>query len=206
MRNKDRHSRSGGFSHWKVMGTAGGDNAILLDPIRGPLNEGGLTAERLGWHLPGFDDSDWPTSSPSSPTSAETNGTASAAATGAAGVKFYRTVVPLHVPRGLDAYISFTLTAPAGSKIRAQLFVNGYQYGRFVPWVGNQVEFPVPAGVLDYDGDNTIGLSVWRQSADGDAGVEVGWRVTGVVESGFSPLFEGGYLRPGWSRERLAWA
>ncbi|KAK3079254.1 hypothetical protein LTS18_005337, partial [Coniosporium uncinatum] len=164
---------------------------------------------RLGWHLPGFDDGDWAASSPSSPpslssssSSAGSNGTATATA---AGVTFYRTVVPLNIPKGVDAYIAFTLTSPAGSKVRAQLFVNGYQYGRFVPWVGNQVEFPVPPGILDYDGENTVGLSVWSQSTEG-AGVEVGWKVTGVVESGFSPLFEGGYLRPGWTRERLAWA
>jgi len=37
-----------GFEYWKVTGTAGGDDAAPLDPVRRPLNENGLTAERLG--------------------------------------------------------------------------------------------------------------------------------------------------------------
>ncbi|KAF9526881.1 glycoside hydrolase superfamily [Crepidotus variabilis] len=46
---------------WKVTGNLGGEN---LDKTRGPLNEGGLYAERQGWHLPGFDDTAWPASKP----------------------------------------------------------------------------------------------------------------------------------------------
>lgn len=40
------------FDQWKIQGNAGGEKNI--DPVRGPLNEGGLYGERLGWHLPGF--------------------------------------------------------------------------------------------------------------------------------------------------------
>ena len=50
------------FTSWKVAGKAGGQENI--DPVRGAYNEGGLTAERLGWHLPGFDDSEWAAGSP----------------------------------------------------------------------------------------------------------------------------------------------
>ena len=42
------------FSQWRVTGTVGG--GANLDPMRGPYNEGGLYAERMGWHLPGFND------------------------------------------------------------------------------------------------------------------------------------------------------
>ena len=28
--------------------------AYELDPVRAPMNEGGLLAERQGWHLPGY--------------------------------------------------------------------------------------------------------------------------------------------------------
>ena len=94
----------------------------------------------------------------------------------------------------------------APNAYRAQLFVNGYQYGRFNPYIGNQVVFPVPVGVLDYTGENTIGVAVWAQTEDG-AGITVDWKVNYVADS---PLdvsgLETGELRPGWSAERLKFA
>jgi len=176
------------FTSWKVAGTAGGDSHPL-DPIRGPLAEGGLTAERLGWHLTGFDDSAWDTGSPATGSSGP-------------GVQFYRTIVPLNVPAGLDVSLSFVLSAPASQKVRAQLFVNGYQYARFNPWIGHQTEFPVPPGVLDYAGDNTIGLAVWAQSEE-IAQVGVEWKVEYVATTSYDLRFDGSYLRPGWTEERL---
>ena len=178
------------FASWKVAGTAGGDRH-LLDPIRGHLAEGGLTAERLGWHLPGFDDSAWNTSSPTTGLSGP-------------GVQFYRTMVPLNIPSGLDVSLSFVLSAPGSQKLRAQLFVNGYQYARFNPWIGHQTEFPVPPGILDYAGDNTIGLAVWAQSEHG-AQVDVEWKVEYVATTSYDLRFNGTYLRPGWTKERLVY-
>jgi hypothetical protein len=35
---------------WRIQGGTGDD------PVRGPLNAGGLYGERAGWHLPGFPD------------------------------------------------------------------------------------------------------------------------------------------------------
>lgn len=99
------------FTSWKVAGNAGGQANI--DPIRGPYNEGGLHAERLGWILPGFDDSDWASGTPEQGLSE-------------AGAKFYRTILPLDIPEGLDVSLAFELTAPTNSKLRAQLYVNGY--------------------------------------------------------------------------------
>ena len=180
------------FSSWKVAGTAGGTTS-QLDPIRGPLAEGGLYAERAGWHLPGFDDSAWE----------DTSSPATTGLTGA-GIRFYRTVVPLSIPPGLDVSISFKLSAPRSQNLRAQLFVNGYQYGRFNPHIGHQVDFPVPPGVLDYGGNNTIGLAIWAQSDEG-AQVGIDWKVNYVADSSFDVLFDGKYLRPEWNAERLAY-
>lgn len=181
----------GKFSSWKVAGTAGGDSNPI-DPMRGALAEGGLSGERLGWHLPGYDDSSWNTSLPSTGFSG-------------AGVKFYRTVVPLSIPAGRDVSIAFVLSSPGSQKLRAQLFVNGYQYGRFNPWIGNQVEFPVPPGILDYSGENTIALAVWSQSEEGgQIGVE--WKIEYVTETSYDFLFDGSYLRPSWDKRRLAYA
>ncbi|CBF90000.1 hypothetical protein AN0194.2 [Aspergillus nidulans FGSC A4] len=78
-----------GFSSWKVARTAGGATGATLDPERTRYNEGGLTAELLGWHLPGFDDSKWPRASPSD------------GFTGA-GVRFYRTNLAFNTPAGHD--------------------------------------------------------------------------------------------------------
>ncbi|KAF2092648.1 hypothetical protein NA57DRAFT_49846 [Rhizodiscina lignyota] len=180
------------FTKWKVAGTAGGDEHVL-DPMRGALNEGGLVAERLGWHLPGFDDSSWASGSPAS------NGLSSA------GIRFYRTTMPLHIPAGVDVSLAIIVSSPGSLKLRSLLFVNGYQYGRFNPWMGHQIEFPVPAGVLDYNGDNTIGLAVWAQSEEG-AQVGVDLKVEYVAESSLDVTFDSSYLRPAWTKSRLAYA
>ena len=71
------------------------------------------------------------------------------------------------------------------------------------------MEFPVVPGILDYDGMNTIGVSVWTQSGGPieENVVEVGWRVVGFWESGFNSRFEdAGRLRPGWTGERERYA
>ncbi|KAI8934745.1 hypothetical protein NX059_008433 [Plenodomus lindquistii] len=179
------------FTTWKIAGEAGGENT-QLDPVRGPLAEGGLVAERLGWILPGFDDSAWNSSSPS-------DGIAEA------GIAFYRTTIPLDVPAELDASFAFVFNAVGSKAVRVQLFVNGYQYARFNPYVGNEIKFPVPPGVLNYSGDNVIGVSVWAQTDEG-AKVEVELVQEYAIESSWSSRFESEYLRPGWTKERLSYA
>ncbi|KKY28421.1 putative beta-galactosidase b [Phaeomoniella chlamydospora] len=195
------------FTKWKVAGTAGGDTySHTLDPIRSPINEGGLTAERLGWHLPSFDDSSWTASSPSTGFTSAT-------------VKFYRTTFPsIDIPTGHDVSLSFRLTTPSSGPLsfRALLFVNGYQYGRFNPYIGNQIDFPVPPGILSYassddyhDDDeqgNTVGLAVWAQSTEG-AKINVELNAEYVLESGYEFNFgDTRVLRPGWTEERLKYA
>lgn len=118
---------SASFTSWKVAGNAGAEDNI--DTIRGPYNEGGLHAERLGWHLPGFDTSRWANGSPEKGLME-------------AGASFYVKKVQLDLPSGVDVSLGFVLGSPAGSKVRAQLYVNGYMFGKFVPWIGNQVVFP----------------------------------------------------------------
>lgn len=100
------------FTPWRFAGTAGGD-AIQIDPVFGALAEGGLYAERLGWHLPGFDDSAWERTSPT------------VVGLTSPGVRFYRTVVPLDILAGLDVSLAFVLSASASLAVRVPLFVNG---------------------------------------------------------------------------------
>lgn len=175
------------FSSWKVAGNAGGQANI--DPVRGTIAEGGLHAERVGWHLPGFDDSNWASGSPSEGVNNATIG-------------FFRTISKLDLAEGYDGALALVLDSPEGSVLRAQLYVNGYQYGKFVPHVGNQITFPVPPGIVNLRGDNTIGLNIWSQTAEG-AKVDVKWKVLGVYESAFDTNFDASYLQPGWSEERL---
>ncbi|KAK0112257.1 hypothetical protein ONS96_001506 [Cadophora gregata f. sp. sojae] len=171
----------GKFTQWKLAGTAGGQKN--LDPIRGPYNEGGLHGERLGWHLPGFPDNSWKSSAPDVGLSE-------------AGMKWYRTTVPLNIPAGLDVSLGFRLSSPSGSALRAMIYVNGYQFGKYSPHIGNQVVFPVFPGILNYNGKNTIAVSVWAMDAKG-AAIGIEWDVIGVVESGFK-LQDTAYLRPVW--------
>ncbi|KAL1852466.1 hypothetical protein Daus18300_012147 [Diaporthe australafricana] len=204
------------FTDWKIAGPAGGEANI--DPIRGVYNEGGLYAERVGMHLPGYPDSGWKAVGGSD--NGSTTTTATTLAVPGAGIRVFRAVVPLSVPEGLDVSVSFQFSAPGNgsskstyvpadaahsNQVRALLFVNGYQYGRFNPYIGNQITFPVPTGILDYDGDNTIAVTVWSQSAEG-AEVRLDWNVEYVHSTGYDMSFDAQYLRPGWSDDRLACA
>ncbi|KAI2790701.1 putative beta-galactosidase B [Penicillium oxalicum] len=183
-----------GFTHWRLAGTAGGESN--LDPVRGVYNEDGLYGERVGWHLPGFDDSKWPTT-----TSLGFKG---------ATVRFFRTTVPLNFPSGTDVSVSFVLSTPAGSTkaYRAQIFINGYQYGRYNPHIGNQVIYPVPAGILNYNGENTVVVALWAQTEAG-ADIKVDWRVNYVADSSLDAVTlseKAEDLRPKWTEERNKFA
>jgi beta-galactosidase len=50
------------------------------------------------------------------------------------------------------------------------LYVNGYQYGKYVNNIGPQTSFPVPEGILNYHGTNWLALSLWAQ---GDSGAKL---------------------------------
>lgn len=80
------------------------------------IHLGGLLAERVGWHMNGFDSSRWPSTN----TMAVTNAT----------VTFFRKVVNFSIPEGYDVPLYIRIGSPAGQKLRVQLWVNGYQYGK----------------------------------------------------------------------------
>lgn len=141
----------GNITSWKVQGKLGGNTkyvsrlpSFLLprthnetfsslpsfpDRVRGITNEGGFSAEREGWPLPGFDTSSWEKRSPS-------QGLATP------GVGFFVTTVALDIPSGFDVPISVVYEGlnTAGSNstaYRSQLYVNGWQFGRFVSNLGS---------------------------------------------------------------------
>ncbi|KAJ4363687.1 hypothetical protein N0V83_009984 [Neocucurbitaria cava] len=99
------------FDQWKIQGNAGGERNI--DPVRGPMNEGGLYGERLGWHLPGFDTGDW---EDESPVEVGVQG---------AGIKWFTTTFDLNIDEDLDVPLGVEFGAPTGTIARILLFVNG---------------------------------------------------------------------------------
>lgn len=123
---------------WKLTGNLGGENYI--DQTRGPLNEGGLYAERQGFTQPNPPSSSWASGSP-------VNGIKNA------GVAFYTTSFELDLPKGYDVPLSFNFGNSTGSDgegtsdYRVQLWVNGWQFGKYVNNIGPQRSFPVPQGM-----------------------------------------------------------
>ncbi|KAF1989362.1 glycoside hydrolase family 35 protein [Aulographum hederae CBS 113979] len=174
---------------WKLTGNFGGEDYADFD--RGPLNEGGMYPERQGFHLPSPPSADWKKSA--GPTEGIPN----------AGIAFYTTSFTLDLPAGYDIPLSFVFkngtaatapnlitnnspttplraTAPA---YRCQLFVNGYQFGKYVNNIGPQTRFPVPEGILDYHGENWVAVSLWALE-EGGARVEGLELVAGMVVEG----------------------
>jgi beta-galactosidase GanA len=143
---------------WKIQGKQGGET--LPDPARGPANNGGQYGERMGWHLPGFDDRSWAKA-------------IVPAAQADAGTNWYRTSFALNVPKGQDATIglSFGDASKPRSPVRYRvlIFVNGWNMGQFIAHVGPQRTFPIPEGILNHRGRNHVALAVTSDGAPGDA-------------------------------------
>ncbi|KAH9162168.1 hypothetical protein EDB89DRAFT_657033 [Lactarius sanguifluus] len=72
------------------------------DRVRSVLNEGGLFGERAGWHLPGFDTSNWVAWDLSA-----------GLPSGNASVGFFSTEFPPHIPPGFNVMLSFTFDESA---------------------------------------------------------------------------------------------
>lgn len=132
---------------WRIQGVRGGED--LLDTVRGPLNNGGLYGERAGWDLPGYPDRSWQ------------NVTLPATDT-TPGVSWYRTDADLDLPRHQDTSVGLTFTDDPERRYRATIFVNGWQVGNYVNYLGPQHTFPVPNGILEPNGHNTIAIAVWN--------------------------------------------
>jgi hypothetical protein len=120
---------------WKLTGNLGGESYI--DKVRGPLNEGGLYAERQGFTQPFPPNANWSNGNPETGISA-------------AGIAFYQAEISLDLPNNYDIPLTFnfgnTTIDGAVAIYRAQLWVNGYQFGKYTNHIGPQSSFPVPQG------------------------------------------------------------
>ncbi|EPS37421.1 hypothetical protein H072_8897 [Dactylellina haptotyla CBS 200.50] len=140
---------------WKLTGNLGGEKYI--DKERGPWNEGGLYAERQGSPLDGIKEP---------------------------GVAFYRSTFDLHVPEGVDYPMAIQYSNSTGSYYRSQIYINGYQFGKYVNSIGPQTSFFVPQGILNYNGTNTIAISLWAMQDAGASLKSLDLRILGKVEGG----------------------
>ncbi|KAH8815593.1 glycoside hydrolase superfamily [Xylogone sp. PMI_703] len=182
-----------GFKTWKIQGNAGGSSNI--DAVRGPMNEGGLYGERIGLHLPSVSDSLF-----TSRTSSPLDGLNSS------GIAFYTTTFHLNIDSDLDVPLGISLSAPAGTVARVMIFLNGYQYGKYVPHIGPQTRFPVPPGVVNNRGENTLSVSLWAMTDDGAKLDDVSLFSYGAYQSDFGFNQDWSYLQPGWDEGRLQYA
>ncbi|KAH9815868.1 family 35 glycoside hydrolase [Melampsora americana] len=150
---------------WKLQGQLGGFY-WLPDPDRGIMNENGFFGIRSGWHLPNYplrNSSEWIQSSPI------TNGM------NQAGIGFYHTEIDLDLPRGYDMMISlnFGQVFDQGNqevgkgRYRVEFWVNGWHMGRYVSDLGPQFRFPIHEGILNFQGSNELGLTLWAMDRQG---------------------------------------
>ncbi|KAM0718146.1 hypothetical protein Q7P37_006478 [Cladosporium fusiforme] len=143
---------------WKLTGNLNGENHI--DQTRGPLNEGAFYAERQGYHLPAPPNKSWKRSSPLQ-------------GIDGSGITFYSANFELDMPDGYDIPLSFVFanSTERPQAFRAQLYVNGWQFGKYtaalVHHLGPQTKFPVPQGILNYEGANYIAVTLWAQETEG---------------------------------------
>ena len=161
---------------WKITGNLGGED--YEDRTRGPLNEDGLFAERQGYHLPQPPSANWSNGKP-------TQGISSP------GVAFYTASFDLDLPQGYDIPLSFNFANSTDStpqQYRTLLFVNGYQFGKFVNHIGPQTSFPVPEGILNYHGTNYIALTLWAQAVGGARIEGLTLESTAIVQSGYGSV------------------
>ncbi|PLB53273.1 putative beta-galactosidase E [Aspergillus steynii IBT 23096] len=147
---------------WKMTGNLGGEQ--YRDLVRGPMNEGAMFAERQGYHFPKPPSGKWEASSPFSDGITK------------AGVGFYSTSFSLDLPKGYDVPMNFVFNASSSTSVsarnsghnyRCQLFVNGYQFGKYVNNLGPQTHFPVPEGILNYNGVNYVSVTLWALDSEG---------------------------------------
>lgn len=166
---------------WKITGNLGGEDYV--DRERGPQNEGAMFAERQGYH--------WP--QPPSDSDSDSDSDSWADSKGPTegidkpGIAFYSATFDLDLPKGYDIPLALTFAnvTDTDTAFRIQLYVNGYQFGKFIPHVGPQLRFPVPEGIFNFQGENHLTMTLWAMEEGGAKLGGMKWDVGMVSATGF---------------------
>ena len=77
------------------------------------------------------------------------------------------------------------------------------EFGRYISYIGPQTTFPVPEGILNYRGNNTIGILLWALNAGGAhiSSLDL-WARTPVATSRFPVSV---VQAPGWAPRKGAY-
>jgi len=73
----------------------------------------------------------------------------------------------LSIPSGLDASLGLHFVRTPSSNYRSLIFVNGWQFGKFISNFGPQTVFPVPEGILNHHGTNELAVTLWSLDGQG---------------------------------------
>ncbi|HEY2554181.1 MAG TPA: beta galactosidase jelly roll domain-containing protein, partial [Candidatus Cybelea sp.] len=138
---------------WRILG----NGEFNSDPVRGPLDAGGLAGEIAGWQDPGFDDRSWATAT-------------LPARTGRVGVTWYRVRVRLDVAPPGDAFTALQVDDAPRAHYRASVFINGWLVAHYASEGVRSHTFPLPTGIVDTHAENTIAIALWSLDGRGRFG------------------------------------
>ncbi|KAB8221838.1 beta-galactosidase, domain 2-domain-containing protein [Aspergillus novoparasiticus] len=143
---------------------------------------GNLGGEQKAYHLPGALNSTkagWQTRTPQEGLSV-------------AGVGLFATTFSLDYPQRYNIPTSVVFTNSTAvdennksGAFRIQLFVNGWQFGKYINNIGPQTEYPIPEGILNHQGENYLAITFWTLEENGAKldGIEL--QSKAVVQSGY---------------------
>jgi beta-galactosidase GanA len=138
---------------WRILGN-GEYNA---DPVRGPLNAGGLAGEIAGWQNPSFSDRDWrPATLPAQHVRP--------------GATWYRARVQVDAALPDDAFFALRIDGQRGSHYHASIFCNGWLMAHIVSDGGGAHVVPLLPGILVDPGENTLAVAVWNRTGGNGLG------------------------------------
>jgi hypothetical protein len=89
------------------------------------------------------------------------------------------------------------------SRVEFLQLIHIVRYGKYIPQIGPQTRFPLPPGIVNNRGNNTLAISLWAQSEAGARLDKVQLINYGVYESGFGFNRDWSALQPSWTEERL---
>jgi len=88
-----------------------------------------------------------------------------------------------------------------------QIYVNGYQYGKYNPHIGPQTVFPLQPGIINNNGKNKVSVTIWAMTNAGAKLSDIQLVAQGKYNSGFELGFDfdASYLQPAYSKSRRAY-